>query len=176
MTEPYNTVLSTHSTMEHSDCAFIVDNQAIYNICQNKLDIERPMYSHINRLTAHVMSSITASLRFDGQLNLDLTEFQTNLVPFPRIHFPLVAYSPVTSKRRSNHNRYSVNEITAECFEQSNQLVNCDCKQGLYMSCCLLYRGDVVPKDVNEAISNMKQKKKVKFVQWSPTGFKVNIN
>jgi hypothetical protein len=32
---------------------------------------------------------ITASLRFDGSLNVDLNEFQTNLVPFPRIHFPL---------------------------------------------------------------------------------------
>jgi hypothetical protein len=27
--------------------------------------------------------------RFDGALNVDLTEFQTNLVPYPRIHFPL---------------------------------------------------------------------------------------
>ncbi len=34
--------------------------------------------------------SITASLRFDGALNVDLNEFQTNLVPYPRIHFPTV--------------------------------------------------------------------------------------
>ena len=41
------------------------------------------------------------------------------------------------------------------------------------MSCCLLYRGDVVPKDVNDAISDMKNKKGVRFVDWCPTGFKV---
>ena len=30
------------------------------------------------------MSSVTASLRFDGALNVDLKEFQHNLVPYPR--------------------------------------------------------------------------------------------
>ena len=44
------------------------------------------------------------------------------------------------------------------------------------MAICLLYRGDVVPKDVNAAIANMKISKKVQFVDWCPTGFKVGIN
>ncbi|EPY77750.1 hypothetical protein CB1_001197001 [Camelus ferus] len=34
---------------------------------------------------------------FDGALNVDLTEFQTNLVPYPHIHFPLATYAPVIS-------------------------------------------------------------------------------
>ncbi len=38
----------------------------------------------IFRLISQIVSSITASLRFDGALNVDLTEFQTNLVPYPR--------------------------------------------------------------------------------------------
>ena len=44
------------------------------------------------------------------------------------------------------------------------------------MSCCLLYRGDVVPKDVNQAIQMVKSKRTVQFVDWSPTGFKCGIN
>ena len=59
------------------------------DICRRNLDIEKPTYTNLNRLLAQVVSSITASLRFDGALNVDLTEFQTNLVPYPRIHFPL---------------------------------------------------------------------------------------
>lgn len=76
--EPYNSILTTHTTLEHSDCAFMVDNEAIYDICRRNLDIERPTYTNLNRLIGQIVSSITASLRFDGALNVDLTEFQVS--------------------------------------------------------------------------------------------------
>ena len=76
--EPYNSILTTHTTLEHSDCSFMVDNEAIYDICRRSLDLARPTYTNLNRLIAQVISSITASLRFDGALNVDLTEFQVS--------------------------------------------------------------------------------------------------
>lgn len=93
--EPYNSILTTHTTLEHSDCSFLVDNQALYDICRRNLNIERPNYTNLNRLLAQIVSSVTASLRFEGKLNVDLNEFQMNLVPFPRIHFPFATYAPV---------------------------------------------------------------------------------
>uniref|UniRef100_F6S8R5 Tubulin alpha chain n=2 Tax=Callithrix jacchus TaxID=9483 RepID=F6S8R5_CALJA len=174
--EPYNSILTTHTTLEHSDCAFMVDNEAIYDICRRNLDIERPTYTNLNRLISQIVSSITASLRFDGALNVDLTEFQTNLVPYPRIHFPLATYAPVISAEKAYHEQLSVAEITNACFEPANQMVKCDPRHGKYMACCLLYRGDVVPKDVNAAIAAIKTKRSIQFVDWCPTGFKVGIN
>ena len=173
--EPYNAVLTTHTTLEHSDCAFMVDNEAIYDICRKNMDIERPSYINLNRLVAQVVSSITTSLRFPGSLNIDLIEFQTNLVPYPRIHFPLVAYAPIISAEKAYHETLTANEITAACFEPHNQMVKCDPRHGKYMACCLLYRGDVTPSDATKSIAVMKSKRSIQFVDWSPTGFKVGI-
>uniref|UniRef100_A0A0K0EMT7 Tubulin alpha chain n=1 Tax=Strongyloides stercoralis TaxID=6248 RepID=A0A0K0EMT7_STRER len=176
MVEPYNSILTTHTTLEHSDCSFMVDNEAIYDICHNKLDLPRPTYTNLNRIIAQVISSITASLRFDGALNVDLTEFQTNLVPYPRIHFPLITYAPISSAEKAFHEDFTVHEISKQCFEPGNQLVKCDPTHGKYMACCMLFRGDVVPKDVNSAIAKIKTNKNIQFVDWCPTGFKVGIN
>ncbi|KAF4546953.1 Tubulin alpha chain [Elsinoe fawcettii] len=173
--EPYNSILTTYTTLEHSDCSFIVDNEAIFDICRLNLGIERPSYENLNRLIAQVVSSITASLRFDGSLNVDLNEFQTNLVPYPRIHFPLVAYAPIVSAAKSAHEANSVQEITMSCFEPNNQMVKCDPRNGKYMATCLLYRGDVVPKDTHSAVATLKTRRTIQFVDWCPTGFKLGI-
>jgi len=174
--EPYNSVLSTHSLLEHTDVAFMLDNEAIYDICRNNLDIERPTYTNLNRLIAQVISSLTASLRFDGSLNVDINEFQTNLVPYPRIHFMLCSYAPVVSKEKVYHEQNSVSELTNALFEPANMMAKCDPRHGKYMSCCLMYRGDIVPKDVTAAISVIKTKRTIQFVDWCPTGFKCGIN
>ena len=68
--EPYNTILSNHTTIEFVDVVFLVDNQAIYDICKASLELTYPSYSNLNRLIAQIISSITASLRFDGALNV----------------------------------------------------------------------------------------------------------
>ena len=164
--EPYNSVLSTHSLLEHTDVTVLLDNEAIYDICRRSLGIERPTYTNLNRLVSQTISSITTSLRFDGALNVDVLEFQTNLVPYPRIHFMLCSYAPLVSAEKAYHEQLSVAEITNAVFEPASMMAKCDPRHGKYMACCLMYRGDVVPKDVNAAIVNVKSKRTVQFVDW----------
>ena len=174
--EPYNGVLATHALLEHTDVAFMLDNEAIYDICKQKLGVEKPSYKNLNRLVAQVISSLTTSLRFEGALNIDINEFQVNLVPYPRIHFLLCSYAPIHSQEHIHHERHRVHDLTTALFEPSNMLVKCSPHKGKYMATCLMFRGKVIPKEVSSAISTIKTRRSIQFVDWSPTGFKCGIN
>ena len=86
----------------------MVDNEAIYDIRHRNLGIVCPTYTNLNHLISQLVSFITASLRFDGALNVDLIEFKTNLnlVPYPRIHFPLATYAPSSLLRKPTMNSF----------------------------------------------------------------------
>lgn len=144
--------------LENSEVAFMVDNQAMYDICLRNMDVEKPKFTNLNRLIAQAISSITASLRFEGSLNCDLIEFQTNLVPYPRVHFPIASYAPFISSEKAYHETFTTYELSSAVFEPGNMMVACSPTSGKYMACCMMYRGDVVPKDVNAAVATIKSK------------------
>ena len=52
--EPYNSILTTHAAMEHADVTFLVDNDAVFNICKSKLDVDNASYRELNQLIAQV--------------------------------------------------------------------------------------------------------------------------
>jgi tubulin alpha len=174
--DAYNTVLCCNQMLNNSDITNIVDNEAMYDICRRSLDIERPSYVNVNRLFAQMASSLTCSLRFDGALPVDFEDFVQNLVPYPRIHYTVCSYAPIVSAEKAYHEPTSVGEITANCFEPGSVFCRCDPRQGKYMATMLMYRGDVVPKDVNAAISSVKTKSNIEFVDWCQTGFRCAIS
>jgi tubulin alpha len=177
--EPYNALLTTHWLLDHTEVSVLLDNEAIYGICQKKLAIPRPSYDNLNRLITKVISSMTASLRFEGELNVDLNEFQTNLVPFPRLHFMTTGMAPILSKDKQETEQADVQKITDDCFQPSSWLVkfvDFDVEEDKYMAISLNYRGQVKSKEANSTVQWLKQNKKVSFVEWCPTGFKIGLN
>jgi hypothetical protein len=87
-------VLSTHSLLEHTYVSILLDHEVIYDICRRSLDVERPTYTNLNGSFLGDLV-VDCFLRFDGALNVDVTEVLTNLVPYPKIHFMLLSYAPV---------------------------------------------------------------------------------
>ncbi|KAB0392031.1 hypothetical protein E2I00_018767 [Balaenoptera physalus] len=50
-----NSILTTHTTLEDLDYAFMVDKEAIYDICHCNLDIKCPTYTNLNRLRDQIV-------------------------------------------------------------------------------------------------------------------------
>merc|ERR1712012_1218813 len=111
--------------------------------------------------------------------NVDLGEFQTNLVPFPRLHFMTTALAPVISKKKSSHEAQTVREITDHVFQPVNMLVKYaefDPVEDKYMAISVNYRGEIKSKEANATVQWLKQNNKISFVEWCPTGFKIGLN
>jgi len=177
--EPYNALLATHWLLDHTEVSLLLDNEAIYGICQKQLRIQKPDVGNLNRLISKVISSMTASLRFSGELNVDLNEFQTNLVPFPRLHFMTTGMSPIIPKADIATAPNDVQKITDDCFKPQNWFVKFtefDPAEDKYMAISLNYRGDITTKESNATVQWLKANNKVFLVEWCPTGFKIGLN
>merc|ERR1712154_656029 len=177
--EPYNALLTTHWLLDHTEVSLLLDNEAIYEVAQKWLDIKRPSYENLNRLITKTISSMTASLRFGGELNVDLCEFQTNLVPFPRLHFMITSMAPILTPQKMEVGNISVRAISESCFNPQNfftKLSDFEAEEDKYMAISVNYRGDVKAKEASATVQWLKANKKVCFVDWCPTGFKVGLN
>ncbi len=115
--EPYNATLSVHQLVENSDETFCIDNEALYDICFRTLKLTTPTYGDLNHLVSAVMSGITTCLRFPGQLNADLRKLAVNMVPFPRLHFFMVGFAPLTSRGSQQYRSLTVPELTQQMFD-----------------------------------------------------------
>ncbi|PKA52485.1 Tubulin beta-1 chain [Apostasia shenzhenica] len=96
--EPYNATLSVHQLVENADECMVLDNEALYDICFRTLKLTTPSFGDLNHLISATMSGVTCCLRFPGQLNSDLRKLAVNLIPFPRLHFFMVGFAPLTSR------------------------------------------------------------------------------
>jgi len=173
--EPYNAVLSTHQLLENSDETFIIDNEALYNISHNVLKQNAPTYADLNYLISCVMAGVTASLRFPGKLNGDLRKLGVNLVPFPRLHFFLIAQAPLQSKDNQAYQLVNVQELTNQCFSPRNFFSNVKPDDGKYLTASLLFRGPMSTQEVDENVEKRQSANSDDFVEWIPNNMKSSV-
>ncbi|ORY87407.1 Tubulin/FtsZ, GTPase domain-containing protein [Leucosporidium creatinivorum] len=167
--EPYNAVLSFHQLVETADLSFCLDNEALYEILQKTLRKKDPSYSDLNALIANVMSGITTPLRFPGQLNSDLRKLGTNMIPFPRLHFLMCGYAPLTAPGADSYQKHSVPELISQLFMPDNMMAATDPRDGKYLTVSAYFRGrNVSSRDVEEAMSAVQSKNNNFFVEWIP--------
>jgi len=173
--EPYNATLSVHQLVENADEVCVIDNEALYDICFRTLKLNTPSYGDLNHLVSSVMSGITCCLRFPGQLNSDLRKLAVNLIPFPRLHFFLVGFAPLTSKQNDSFRAVSVPELTQQMFDSKNMMAACDPRHGRYLTASAMFRGKVSTKDIDDQMQLIKNKNSGYFVEWIPHNIKSSV-
>jgi tubulin beta len=173
--EPYNAVLSVHQLVENADEVMILDNEALYDICFRTLKIENPTYGDLNHLVSAAMSGTTCCLRFPGQLNSDLRKLAVNLVPFPRLHFFMLGFAPLTSRGSTAYRQLSVAELVSQAFDNRNMMCAADPRSGRYLTASCLFRGRMSTKEVEDQLLHMQSKNSSFFVEWIPNNIKSSI-
>ena len=173
--EPYNTTLSIHQLVENSDESMCIDNEALYDICFRTLKLSNPSFGDLNHLVSVVMSGVTCCLRFPGQLNSDLRKLAVNLVPFPRLHFFMVGFAPLTSRGSLQYRSLNVPELTHQMFDPKNMMCASDPRHGRYLTASALFRGRMSTKEVDEQMLNMQNKNSSYFIEWIPNNIKSSV-
>ena len=173
--EPYNATLSVHQLVENADQCFALDNEALYDICFRTLKLTTPTYGDLNHLIAAAMCGTTCCLRFPGQLNCDLRKLAVNMVPFPRLHFFMVGYAPLTSRGSQQYRSLTVPELTQQVFDAKNMMCAADPRHGRYLTCAVLFRGRMSSKEVDEQMMSVVNKNSSYFVEWIPNNVKASI-
>ncbi|KAG5977393.1 hypothetical protein E4U55_006848 [Claviceps digitariae] len=173
--EPYNTTLSVHQLVEHSDATFCIDNQALHDICQRTLKLPSPTNTDLNHLISTVMSGVSTSLRFPGQLNSDLRKICVNLVPFPRLHFFMVGFAPLTSRGSHSFRSATVSDLTQQMLDPRNMMAQSDFRNGRFLTCSAMFRGNISGKEVEDQMRKVQNKNSNYFVEWIPNNVQTSM-
>ena len=192
ITSPYNSVLSLNHLINYADCVLPVDNESLIeivnnvksqnkktskNIFGNKNDINekgKKPYDEMNSIIAHLLSSLTCSMRFEGTLDVDINDITMNLVPFPRQHFILSSLSPLYHVLDQKLEPRRTDQIFDDVFNSDFQLIKCDnFNQGIYFATALIARGNLTVSDLMYNIE--KKKNKINTVCWNHEGFKIGL-
>jgi len=147
----------------------------LYDICFRTLKLTTPTYGDLNHLVSAVMAGATCCLRFPGQLNADLRKLAVNLIPFPRLHFFMIGFAPLTSRGSQVFRALTVPELTQQMFDAKNMMCASDPRHGRYLTAACMFRGTMSTKEVDEQMLNVQNKNSSYFVEWIPNNIKTSI-
>uniref|UniRef100_UPI00358E9399 tubulin epsilon chain isoform X2 n=1 Tax=Myxine glutinosa TaxID=7769 RepID=UPI00358E9399 len=192
VTSPYNSVLAMRELTEHAHCVIPVENQALVDIVnevgraagtgsrqsvvtesQGCLLTNPKAFDTMNNIVANLLLNLTSSARFEGSLNVDLSEITMNMVPFPRLHYLVSSMAPLYALADVNMPPRRLDQMFLDAFSKENQLIQADPKHGLYLACALMVRGNVQVSDIRRNIERLKSS--LHFITWNQEGWKTGL-
>ncbi|XP_030756429.1 tubulin epsilon chain-like [Sitophilus oryzae] len=180
ITCPYNNALATYQLLQNATCVFPVENRCLLNIvsqkCRNnfytKTDISslfKP-FEDMNNIIVEMLLHLTSGSRFPGSLNFDMNEINTNMVPFPQMHFLSAGFNHLNNScatgLRKSSKQIKENNFLAAC-NRSNQMIKVEPlgSKSILLASTIIGRGDYTLTDLQSYTEKLQAKGK--FTPWS---------
>ena len=97
------------------------------------------------------------------------------MIPFPRLHFFMTGFAPLTSRGSQQYRALTVPELTQQMFDAKNMMCAADPRHGRYLTATALFRGRMSTKEVDEQMLNVQNKNSSYFVERIPNNIKSAI-
>ena len=97
------------------------------------------------------------------------------MVPFPRLHFFMPGFAPLTSRGSQQYRALTVPELTQQMFDAKNMMAACDPRHGRYLTVAAIFRGRMSMKDVDDQMFAVQNKNSSFFVEWIPSNVKTAV-
>ncbi|KAJ3198632.1 Tubulin epsilon chain [Entophlyctis luteolus] len=95
-------------------------------------------FDEMNNIVANLILNVTASMRFEGSMNVDINDIVTNLVPFPQQKFLFSSMTPLTVSADVHIPSRRLDQMFSEAFSKDCQLLKADPKSATYLACALM--------------------------------------
>ncbi|RAL58259.1 hypothetical protein DID88_002259 [Monilinia fructigena] len=124
---PYNSLLSMRRLTQNADSVVVLDNGALSRIAADRLHVQEPSFQQTNQLVSTVMSASTTTLRYPGYMHNDLVSIVASLIPTPRCHFLMTAYTPFTGnnvEQAKTVRKTTVLDVMRRLLQPKNRMVS----------------------------------------------------
>ncbi|XP_044756015.1 tubulin epsilon chain-like [Coccinella septempunctata] len=187
VTGPYNAMLATQYLARHATCVFPAENRALQDLCDRRRLTTRSedargcwsvagTFDDLNSILVKLLLHVTSGSRFSGQLNFDMNEINTNMVPFPQMKFLCSSFSPIGIYEGNSVSSTTIREKNFwNACSKTNQLLKIDPLDvdSSLMASMLFGRGEYTLTDMRNYVNKLQRK--APYLEWSKKCTKVGL-
>ncbi|OAA68765.1 gamma-tubulin [Niveomyces insectorum RCEF 264] len=182
---PYNSVLAMRRLVQNADSVVVLDNGALSHIAADRLHVQEPSFQQTNQLVSTVMSASTTTLRYPSYMHNDLVSILASLIPTPRSHFLMTAYTPFTGdqvEQAKTVRKTTVLDVMRRLLQPKNRMVSTypglggkEARKSCYISILNVIQGEVDPTDVHKSLLRIRERRLATFIPWGPASIQVAL-
>lgn len=125
------------------------------------------------------MSASTTTLRYPGYMHNDLVGIVASLIPTPRCHFLMTAYTPFTGdlvEQAKTVRKTTVLDMMRRLLQPKNRMVSTNpSKKSCYISILNIIQGEADPTDVHKSLLRIREHRLATFIPWGPASIQVAL-